>query len=70
MTIWLISNIIYENDDEKNKIINSKLFPKITDLINQRATDITLMRMIIDFFKNLLHKKNYDKIKESFVLYL
>ena len=70
MTIWLLSNILYDNDDEKNKIINSKLFPKITDLIDKRTNDINVMKMVIEFFKNLLHKKNYEKIKESFVNFL
>ena len=70
MTICLLSNILYDNDDEKNKIINSKLFPKITDLIDKRTNDINVMKMVIEFFKNLLHKKNYEKIKESFVNFL
>ena len=68
MTIWLCSNILHENEDEKNKIIGSKLFKTITTLIETRKKDIKIVRMISEFFKNLLHKKNYDKITENCVI--
>jgi hypothetical protein len=68
MSVWLISNIIFEKNDDKSKILNSKIFTTINDIITVKEKDIIIIKMIGEFYKNLLHQSNDNLFSESLVL--
>lgn len=68
MTIWLISNIIFEKNDDKSKILNSKIFTTINEILTVKAKETIIIKMIGEFYKNLLHQSNDNIFSESLVL--
>lgn len=67
MTLWLISNTIFDKNDERNKIINSKIYTTIQKIITVKENDYRIMCMIGEFYKNLLYRSNHTVLSESFV---
>jgi len=68
MSVWLISNIIFEKNDDKSKIMNSKIFTTINDIITLKEKDTIIIKMVGEFYKNLLHQSNDSLFSESLVL--